>query len=542
MKKNLDGKRFLLEDRDENRWLFFLSSNNRIQYYKLEDENKIQINTVDSQPVRDFYVSIDENGTIRIFAYTVARQLVYYEWANSRWERQVLDRIYSRFQNISYISILSASNNIHILYYVESSLIKSAEFLVHYYLQDGKWYGGPLWKFISDEATTLQASFLDPKDNIHIILTKRNKKGSQTLFHACFRSNSLSWTGPSPIHTSYGRCSQFQMFVDHNENIYVAWVENIDDVNRLKYLYQMKDDPSSAWNEAILYQSPQQISWPTFIQGDELLCIWQENNTLYEIKSLDSGRSWSQAYPVEHQDHLSLLYFISYNKHKIPFHSTNIWAHGYPNIKLAGVYEAKTKKSPYLKQSLESDYNSKLEKIRSSVSLMIEELNKEIKRNKNQIANLSSQIDQIYSVLYELQEQFKLKERALFAIQTEIKRLGFDIRRISQRSRPSPSFSVSSANEQVVPQESDADIQKDILPDPQSDARADTQSDAQPDTQSHAEASAKSSTQSDAKASAPSDIQPSDKEDNETKSQGPEKIVLGNTTILINPDDDLDDF
>ena len=34
MDKNLDNKRFLLEDENENRWLFFLSSSKR-QYYKL---------------------------------------------------------------------------------------------------------------------------------------------------------------------------------------------------------------------------------------------------------------------------------------------------------------------------------------------------------------------------------------------------------------------------------------------------------------------------------------------------------------------------
>ena len=84
MDKNLDNKRFLLEDENENRWLFFLSSSKRIQYYKLGEEDKFQNNTVDSQPVRDFCATIDKNGTIRILAYTLTRQLDY-ELINNRW-------------------------------------------------------------------------------------------------------------------------------------------------------------------------------------------------------------------------------------------------------------------------------------------------------------------------------------------------------------------------------------------------------------------------------------------------------------------------
>jgi len=510
MNKNLDNKRFILEDKDETKWLFFLSSSKQIQYYKLGEESKLQNNIVDSQPVRDFCATIDKNGTIRILAYTLARQLVYYEWINNRWERQILERIYSRFQNISYISILSTSDNIHILYYIESSLIKSVEFLVHYYFQDGKWYGGPLWKFVSDEATSPQATFVDPKDNVHIILTKQRKNGNQTLFHACFRSNSFSWTGPSLIHTSYGRCSQFQLFVNHSDNIYIAWVENIDNTYRLKYLYQIKDDLSSTWNEAILHQSSCKISSPTFIQNDELLCLWQENNVLYQIKSLDAGRSWSEPYPAteDYHNQLNLLYFVCNNRGKVPLHSTNIWAQGYPNIKLIGLEQSKSKELVYPEQPSQPDYDSKLEEIKSSLSL----IKKEIKRNKTQIVNLSSQVEQLYSALYELQEQFKLKEKAIFTIQTEIKRLRFDIQKINQRLRPSLNVEVETVttNEQPVSQE--LNISKDEETDK--------------DNKSNSSDSYNTSTQQDAKTSEKS------KETNE-----PEKIIVGSTTILINPED-----
>ena len=145
MNKDLNhGRRFVLEDKEETKWLFFLSPSNRILYCRLSEENKSQNSMVDSQPVKDFYATIDGNGVVRILAYTFSRQLVYYEWSNGRWIRQILERIYSRFQNIPFISILSGSNITYVLYYIESSLTKSEEFLVHYYLQEEKWYGGPI--------------------------------------------------------------------------------------------------------------------------------------------------------------------------------------------------------------------------------------------------------------------------------------------------------------------------------------------------------------------------------------------------------------
>lgn len=525
MDKNLDNKRFLLEDENENRWLFFLSSSKRIQYYKLGEEDKFQNNTVDSQPVRDFCATIDKNGTIRILAYTLTRQLLYYELINNRWERQVLERVYSRFQNISYISILSAANTIHILYYVESSLIKSAELLVHYYLQGGKWYGGPLWKFVSDEATTPQAAFVDPKDNIHIILTKQRKNGSHTLFHARFSSNSLSWAGPSLIHTFYGRCSQFQLFVNHDENIYIAWVEKTDDIYRIKYLYQIKEDPNSTWHEAILYQSPQQISFPTFIQTDELSCLWQENKQLYQINSLDAGRSWSQPYTAieDYQEQFNLLYFIGRSRDKLPSHSTSIWTQGYPDIKFVGLEQSMSEKSHYPEQTLQSDYDSKLEKIKSSLDFVNKELNKEIKRNKTQIVNLSSQMEQLYSALYELQEQFKLRERAIFTIQTELKRLRFDIQKIYQRVRPTPNVETVAASEPAVSQKLDEPKDEQANDTPKNEQ---VNEDNKPDNR-------------DTAVQADVDVKQPQKSE-ETKEA--EIITLGNTTILINPEDTDDEF
>jgi len=475
----------------------FLSSDNRILYSNLKKENIYQ-NIVDSQPVKDFYATIDKNGTIRILAYTLSRQLVYYEWFNKRWERQILERVYSRFQNISYISILSSSTNIHILYYIESSLTKSAESLVHYYLQDEKWYGGRVWKFISDESTTMRTAFIDSKDDLHIIFTKRKKNEGTNFFHARFHSNLLSWTGPSHIHTSTGSCEQLQLYVDMDENIYLVWKESIDNIYWIKYLYQIKGEPVPSWSEATLYQSSHEISSPTLVHRNELLCLWKENNILYQIKSLDSGKSWSRPHSLTENpgEQLNLFHFISYNKNKFPSHSINLWGQGYPDIRLAGIdwYDS-SQGTHFPKPSLQPDYSSQLAEIREAISL----INNEIKQTKTQLGNLSSQVNQLYSAVYELQEQFNLKEKSIFAIQTEIKRLGFEIRKIQQRPKQISNIESVKKNTTSIPDKLEAN----------NSIESDTEEQSTP----------------------------SKSEQSTENSKKTEKITLGNTTIIINPED-----
>ena len=65
----------------------------------------LPINTL-IQTYKGYSVTLDSKGIIRLIAYTTTRQLVYYEFLEGKWNSQVVDRIYSRYQDIPYYFIL----------------------------------------------------------------------------------------------------------------------------------------------------------------------------------------------------------------------------------------------------------------------------------------------------------------------------------------------------------------------------------------------------------------------------------------------------
>lgn len=186
------GNSYLLEESLGKQWYFAMTDQQIIEYSWKVDKTWTKPVPVDNQSIRQFSVTIDRNDTIYLLAYNTSKQLIYYEWKEDQWYQRLLLPISSRFENISFLEILSTQHHIHLFYYIENSLKRAQESLIHSYLKGGKWNSEVLMNFLTDQIVTPQLIRSYDKGNIFLVYTRRIQNQSR-CYYVYYDNDNNAW-------------------------------------------------------------------------------------------------------------------------------------------------------------------------------------------------------------------------------------------------------------------------------------------------------------------------------------------------------------
>ncbi len=434
------NRTYILQDQEDIRWCFYLTENKRIGYTTNKLGSWSAHKYIDSPPIKGYAATMDNKGIIRLVAYTTTRQLLYYEFINGNWNSQIIERIYSRFQDIPYYSIHSSAQDVHILYFIDHSLSRSGESMVHYHLHEGRWHGGRLWKFMSDQMTRLHGLCIDKDNKLHILFTQKSRQRFY-LYYCSYDPTSLSWIEPIAIHSS-PQLYNYRIFIDSAKNLHVLWTRAVDQKHQISHLIKSASDAQGSWRESLIHESQHKIRSPIMLEGNSLYCFWKEDKSIYKMHSKDLGITWSAPGLIRDSlDYETILLNLVYFEQNTP-KSMQIWGQGYPDIKFAGLDEDFISYNKQISvdtssQSPLSDYTTDQGKTRDWIDLerVLASIKRENKGLREGINNLFSQIDHLNSIIYSLQDQMQMNERNLFNINAQIKQLDFQIRQLQLRSR-----------------------------------------------------------------------------------------------------------
>ena len=558
-----------LLDQEGTLWFFYLSENQRIGYATNIQGDWSTHKYIDSQPIKGYSVTLDSKGIIRLIAYTTTRQLVYYEFLEGKWNSQVVDRIYSRYQDIPYYFILSSALGVHILYYINHSLSRSGETMAHYYLQGGKWNGGRVWKFVSDQMTVIHTPCIDNNNNLQLLFTQR-WRNKDHLYHCIYDHASLSWMDPVHIHSSLSAHS-YRIFAGSADDLHILWLSEGAEEYRIHHLLRPESvqDNSNPWQKLLIHETPHSIETPVMTEADDgLSCFWKEDRLIYRRISTDLGKTWSPPQSIrESMNCDATLLNFTYLDNGAP-KSLSLWGQGYPELKLMGIKDeflpGKTQAQDAPKAQL-SPWDPDPERKDPLALTDIKRAITSIRRKNNSlgesIKELSAQVDRLNSLVYTLQEQMQINDRSLFNIHAQLKQLDFQIKQLQLRSRQ-VSTRVYDANEKrykplPITLDQDGKIQvENSLPqidtDPDNDSRSAVDDlglseggGAVESSENQPAANGDVPREEDTQFAGDSGIQDEDSPEI-NNSQGNnsdreiERITLGNTTILINPENQED--
>lgn len=422
---------FILQDSIGGYWHIYLSDTHRINYTYIKDGKRTMTPTsIDGQLVKKFCATMDIHGRIHILAYTHTRYLIYYQWNGEEWRYNVIERIKSRFQNISYVTIISSRTYIHMLYYIQSSLYKNTEVMTHYYGDGQEWARGRIWTFTSDNLVMPMCRFVDLNDNLHI-LYRFQRRRETSLFYCKFDSKTNIWTTPSSVHSSMNSYRDTTIYVDSDNNIHIAWIEKGEDANIIKYLTSNNNDDPIKWPEGVLNKDNEKASRPAFFYNKTLYCFWQNGESILFKWSDNNGLNWSksQSIMVEHPKNIEHFEYVSLLYDALPPH-LEIWGTISPKLNIfpLGLMPQKLNAPP-------------------QTSNMAQEGTKWLEDLKKESSRLSRQIEEIYQALYAIQDKLIQNERSLYSLQSNVKRHDFEIKQLQDLPKAEVNESPNSDDE-----------------------------------------------------------------------------------------------
>jgi len=297
------GKYYILEETTGKRWHFKLSCERCVSYSYVKDGAWTKPVNIDMQKIKNFSAAIDAGDKIHLLAYTFSRQLLYYTWESDAWKGVILEKIVSRFQDISYLNVLTSHSLTHILYYISNSLKKATEHLIHF-VSDGKgWEGGKVWNFASDTSAVIFAGFVDEDDALH--LSYGNQYKSESRLYVCnFSPLTLKWSSPINIHKGLLKHKDANMFADKNTSgstdIHIIWKEEKKQentvasfsINYMRYNETLSTEEYSKTHR-VLFDGESEPKLLVVNKIKTLACLWLSNENVYCIESSDNGSTWS---------------------------------------------------------------------------------------------------------------------------------------------------------------------------------------------------------------------------------------------------------
>lgn len=389
-----EGKFYILEESSGKRWHLKLSCEKHISYSFTQDGAWTKPTDIDLQKVKHFSAAIDAGNIIHVLAYTISRQLLYYTFEGTEWKGVILEKITSRFHDVSYLNVFASRSHTHILYYISNSLRKATEHLIHF-VSDGKgWEGGKVWNFVSDSSAVILSGFVDENDILRMLYG--NKYKNESCLNIChFSPQTLKWSSAVNIHKSLSKHKDACIFADRNNSggtdIHIIWKEEKKQenivasfsINYMRYNEALALEDCSK-SQRILYEGESEPKLPVVTMFKTLACLWSLNNNVFCTESSDNGNTWS-----------SLREFSQpQNKDGVFYHFTSLAKISKPPTQVFWGSEASMLSIPPAKTSVETkqalppepDRIKQLEGRLDEVVLLVNEMQERMKdSNKHQM-------------------------------------------------------------------------------------------------------------------------------------------------------------
>lgn len=485
------GTGCLIKQASGTLWYYYIDDQ-RLYYSKRLEIGWTSPVPLDMQPVKYYSATVLNDDRIMILAYLKSRELWLYELANGEWHKRSIYRISSGFENITFLKLIFSQGRLHMFYYVESSLPTAKDKLIHYVLEAGTWKRPEPLKFVSGAAF----SPLDIKADNHgglYLFYKRELHGKTVFYLSIFDEGSLTWSEKNMLFERPGRCRSFSCLPDNSGHIHIIWNEESLGKQVLYYKKIDKNDIRGRITEDVpIYFSTQDIEHPMLVSAHKPACFWMEGTkALYCLLQRNS----SGVYEIKRVEREKVCPYIVITNDGKSNEPINMYGDGYPgftwNVQSLTEMDHNYENSNLADADTENNAEAAAELVSPAAQEQYEE---------KSLAELESRLDNLYTALLQIKEYIRQKDMSLYQLSTQVKKLTFDIEQLRSKNalyksrpfrRPKPAASSYSAGQ--------AEVDVSIADTMERDAS------------------------------------------NEEAKDGKEEIMLGNVSIIINPEDETGD-
>ncbi|NLB43319.1 MAG: hypothetical protein GX815_13920 [Clostridiales bacterium] len=423
---------YLLEESLGKQWYFTLNDQQLIEYSCKIDDAWTKSVPVDNRPIRQFSVTIDSNDTINLLAYNSSKQLIYYECKEDQWYQRLLLPISSRFENISFLEVLSTHYHIHLFYYIENSLKRAQESLIHSYLKDGKWNSDVLLNFLTDQVVTPQLIRSDDKGNIFCVYTRRIQNQSR-CYYVYYDANNNAWSKPTILFQKPGSCCEFNGQTDSSGNLHLVWIEEVGSEYCLNYKSINPNDKYTTSETICIQEGVEQVQNPSLHIGSKLYCFWIQDESGFACQGDIGGLRWEIPQVITKGP---ILKYIKISKTLDGRANTQPQlGDGYPEFEWT--LETMLLGNKPLRQKYIDQMEDQYEKIdKPSSSQILEKIKQRIDKLDSQMNEVQNSLDEVYNALHGLQDHIRQNDKGSFQREAQIRKLSFELEQLrSTRSK-----------------------------------------------------------------------------------------------------------
>lgn len=240
----------------------------------------------------DMYFDIDNNDNIYGLVNNKSGTVYYYNITNDLCVSNSIITYNQNLYTIKSLYIKKINNTLHIFFYLFDKTIKNKCSLMHYYMQNSKWFKNTIslinYKILSNFIVITQ-------ENIINIFYFNVIQDSSNLFVSSFDMNTGIWNIPKQITNTNNHKVYLSVIMDKNSVFHITFSENINSKYNCFYIKMIFNNNDINLLKYISINSGPVSSFPTIIEHDNILNLqWVEYNKLFYCTSPDLGDSWTK--------------------------------------------------------------------------------------------------------------------------------------------------------------------------------------------------------------------------------------------------------
>ena len=452
---------YLIEHKNGTLWHLSLSEDKKLQYARKRGNQWLSPVFADRLLIQSFSAAPGSTGEIYAAAYTHTKTMMYYEWDGVQWHQRFIQRIQSRFESVRFLHIVPAPKAVHIVYYIENSLRKTQESLVHYYLDRDEWRTGKGLAFPSDGGIVPRAIAADEVGSLHFFYTQKEQDSHQCHWVA-WDVQARSWSTPAPLFRTKGDLVELQLQFIPKFGLCLLWTEKEDLLYSLRSMARRSE--SESWDPVRLHREELSAPQGIAVLGTGSPFVYSLAEDRLAVYSWD-GKAISVAGTPAGTVLTTYVHGI-WQEDSCPRMLSMIGT-GPPNFEwsLLDAEKAAAKNTPPPPTQEHSKTAMKGPAIKRAVKAHEHPaaLEKELTGIKGQLSRLSSKMEELYGSLSLLRDHLSERENQNYQMETTIRRMDFELKQLRssteaaalrhasalKRSKPGPNPAVLS--DEAVP-------------------------------------------------------------------------------------------
>ncbi|MFZ5966008.1 MAG: hypothetical protein ACOYVK_02365 [Bacillota bacterium] len=256
----------------------------------------------------DYAVGIDDQGLLHLVSIAETGELEYWICYHGEWKSKLLTTYDTQTQIFKNLTIYIAFDKIHILVAVSNIIHPELWTLKHHYWSNHTWFNKKVCEIVSGKYETPYHSDIDIYKNIHIVY-KSLTKGNHHIFYAKFNATHNMWNIPQNISSSFAENHHPFVFCDQIKGVHILWSGIQNNSYQINYLYNKNNiSVKRGWSETIFLSiESTNCTHPYMLQIDNrLAAIWKENDRFRISTSNSMGKTWSDPFFIEIENHETL--------------------------------------------------------------------------------------------------------------------------------------------------------------------------------------------------------------------------------------------